>query len=247
MISPEGSADGLRPRGRPGQVPRGAGQAPGARPGRHPRPDAATSTSPATATTRSPPCAEREPVTDDVDVVIVGGGIAGVLAGAQLRRPGIERIRIVDQAGGIGGTWYWNRYPGVMCDVESYIYLPMLEELDYVPPGPLRLRRGDPPPPRRPSPSGSTSCPTPCSTPGSPGPSGTTTPAAGGSAPTGATSCAPLLRAGRRHPQPDEAAGHPRDGGLRRPLVPLGPVGLRLHRRRPGRAADQPRRQGRRR
>ena len=65
--------------------------------------------------------------------MIVGGGIAGVLAGARLRKAGIERIRIVDQAGGIGGTWYWNRYPGVMCDVESYIYLPMLEELDYVP------------------------------------------------------------------------------------------------------------------
>ncbi len=79
------------------------------------------------------PVTERDRVTDDVDVVIVGGGIAGVLAGAQLRKAGIERIRILDQAGGIGGTWYWNRYPGVMCDVESYIYLPMLEELGYVP------------------------------------------------------------------------------------------------------------------
>ncbi len=76
---------------------------------------------------------ERAPVADEVDVVIVGGGIAGVLAGAQLRKAGVERIRIVDQAGGIGGTWYWNRYPGVMCDIESYIYLPMLEELDYIP------------------------------------------------------------------------------------------------------------------
>ncbi|MDX6231467.1 MAG: hypothetical protein QOH68_418 [Nocardioidaceae bacterium] len=79
------------------------------------------------------PVTERAPVTDDVDVVIVGGGIAGVVAGAQLRKAGIERIRIIDQAGGIGGTWYWNRYPGVMCDVESYIYLPMLEEIGYVP------------------------------------------------------------------------------------------------------------------
>ncbi len=70
---------------------------------------------------------------DDVDVVIVGGGIAGILAGASLRRAGIERIRIIDQAGGIGGTWYWNRYPGVMCDIESYIYLPMLEELGFIP------------------------------------------------------------------------------------------------------------------
>ncbi len=79
------------------------------------------------------PYTERDPVTDDVDVVIVGGGMAGVLAGAQLRKNGVERIRIIDQAGGIGGTWYWNRYPGVMCDVESYIYLPMLEELGYIP------------------------------------------------------------------------------------------------------------------
>ncbi len=79
------------------------------------------------------PVAQREPRIDDVDAVIVGGGIAGVLAGAHLRKAGVERIRIVDQAGGVGGTWYWNRYPGVMCDVESYIYLPMLEELEYVP------------------------------------------------------------------------------------------------------------------
>jgi cation diffusion facilitator CzcD-associated flavoprotein CzcO len=79
------------------------------------------------------PFVERGPVSDEVDVVIVGGGIAGVLAGANLRKAGIQRIRIVDLAGGIGGTWYWNRYPGVMCDVESYIYIPMLEEFDYIP------------------------------------------------------------------------------------------------------------------
>jgi cation diffusion facilitator CzcD-associated flavoprotein CzcO len=79
------------------------------------------------------PYIERGPVTDDPEVVIVGGGIAGLLAGAHLRKAGIERIRIVDQAGDVGGTWYWNRYPGVMCDVESYQYLPMLEELDYIP------------------------------------------------------------------------------------------------------------------
>jgi cation diffusion facilitator CzcD-associated flavoprotein CzcO len=79
------------------------------------------------------PWTVREPVVDEVEVVIVGGGIAGVLAGANLRKSGVERIRIIDQAGGIGGTWYWNRYPGVMCDVESYIYMPMLEDFGYVP------------------------------------------------------------------------------------------------------------------
>jgi cation diffusion facilitator CzcD-associated flavoprotein CzcO len=79
------------------------------------------------------PVTERAPVADDVDVVVLGAGIAGVLAGANLRRAGIERVRLVDLAGGIGGTWYWNQYPGVMCDVESYIYMPMLEELGYVP------------------------------------------------------------------------------------------------------------------
>lgn len=79
------------------------------------------------------PVIERDAVKDEVEVVVVGGGIAGVTVGARLREAGIERIRIIDQAGGIGGTWYWNRYPGVMCDVESYMYLPLLEELNYIP------------------------------------------------------------------------------------------------------------------
>ncbi len=79
------------------------------------------------------PHVDREPVVEELDVVIVGGGIAGILAAVELRKAGVEHFRIVDQAGGIGGTWYWNRYPGVMCDIESYIYLPMLEEMGYVP------------------------------------------------------------------------------------------------------------------
>lgn len=76
---------------------------------------------------------DRDPVKDHVDVCIIGGGIAGVTLGAHLRMKGVDKIRIVDVAGGVGGTWYWNRYPGVMCDVESYSYIPMLEELGYVP------------------------------------------------------------------------------------------------------------------
>jgi cation diffusion facilitator CzcD-associated flavoprotein CzcO len=77
--------------------------------------------------------AAREPLSEDLDVAVVGAGIAGVVTGARLREAGELRIRLIDSAGGIGGTWYWNRYPGVMCDVESYIYMPMLEEMNYVP------------------------------------------------------------------------------------------------------------------
>jgi len=77
--------------------------------------------------------AARAPVTDHVDVVIIGGGFGGLLMGGRLREAGFEDIRVIEKGGDFGGTWYWNRYPGAMCDVESYCYLPMLEELDYVP------------------------------------------------------------------------------------------------------------------
>jgi cation diffusion facilitator CzcD-associated flavoprotein CzcO len=75
----------------------------------------------------------REPLTDEVDVAIIGGGFGGLLAGARLRQQGVQDIRIIEKGGDIGGTWYWNRYPGIACDIESYVYLPLLEELDYVP------------------------------------------------------------------------------------------------------------------
>ena len=76
---------------------------------------------------------ERAPLTDDTDVIVVGGGFGGLLAGARLKEHGIDDVRIVEKGGDFGGTWYWNRYPGAMCDVESYVYLPLLEELDYIP------------------------------------------------------------------------------------------------------------------
>jgi len=75
----------------------------------------------------------RGPITDDVEVAVIGGGFGGLLAGARLREAGIADIRIIEKGGDFGGTWYWNRYPGAACDVESYIYLPLLEELGYVP------------------------------------------------------------------------------------------------------------------
>jgi cation diffusion facilitator CzcD-associated flavoprotein CzcO len=76
---------------------------------------------------------EREPLTDEVEVLVIGGGFGGLLAGARLRQAGVEDIRIVDPASDFGGTWYWNRYPGIACDIESYTYLPLLEEVGYVP------------------------------------------------------------------------------------------------------------------
>ena len=75
----------------------------------------------------------REPVFDEVEFAIIGGGFGGLLMGARLREAGIKQIRMVESAGDFGGTWYWNRYPGAMCDVESYCYLPLLEELGYMP------------------------------------------------------------------------------------------------------------------
>lgn len=76
---------------------------------------------------------EREPLFDTVEVAIIGGGFGGLLAGARLREAGFKDLRVIEKAADFGGTWYWNRYPGAMCDVESYCYLPLLEELGYMP------------------------------------------------------------------------------------------------------------------
>ncbi|MBW2313680.1 MAG: NAD(P)/FAD-dependent oxidoreductase [Deltaproteobacteria bacterium] len=76
---------------------------------------------------------EREALTDEVEVAVIGGGFGGLLTAARLRDEGVEDIRIIDSAGDFGGTWYWNRYPGVACDIESYIYLPLLEETGHMP------------------------------------------------------------------------------------------------------------------
>jgi cation diffusion facilitator CzcD-associated flavoprotein CzcO len=79
------------------------------------------------------PSFSRAPLQDEVEVVVIGGGFGGLLAAARLREAGIADVRIVEKAGDFGGTWYWNRYPGVACDVESYVYMPLLEETGYIP------------------------------------------------------------------------------------------------------------------
>jgi len=79
------------------------------------------------------PDADRAPIEAEHDVVLIGGGFGGLQAGARLREAGVEDICLIEKGGDFGGTWYWNRYPGAQCDIESYVYLPLLEELDYVP------------------------------------------------------------------------------------------------------------------
>lgn len=76
---------------------------------------------------------EREPLTDYVEVLVIGAGFGGLLTASRLRQAGVESIRLMDEAGDVGGTWYWNRYPGIHCDIESYVYMPLLEEVGYVP------------------------------------------------------------------------------------------------------------------
>jgi cyclohexanone monooxygenase len=79
------------------------------------------------------PVAPRPPIDGDIDVVIIGGGFAGLIAAHRLRRAGISDFRIVELGGDFGGVWYWNRYPGIQIDSDAYCYLPLLEETGYMP------------------------------------------------------------------------------------------------------------------
>jgi cyclohexanone monooxygenase len=79
------------------------------------------------------PRVEREPKRDDVTVVFIGGGFAGLVTGARLTEAGVSDVRIIDKGGDFGGTWYWNRYPGAQCDTASMVYMPLLEETGHMP------------------------------------------------------------------------------------------------------------------
>jgi cyclohexanone monooxygenase len=79
------------------------------------------------------PFKERAPKTDHVTFAFIGGGFAGLVAGARLAEAGVKDVRIIDKAGDFGGTWYWNRYPGAQCDTASMVYMPLLEETGHRP------------------------------------------------------------------------------------------------------------------
>ncbi len=185
----------------------------------------------------------REPVIEETDVVIVGGGFAGMLTAIGLGRHGITDYRIIDKGGDFGGTWYWNRYPGCMCDVESYTYLPLLEETGYMPTEKyasaaeifeycqLMGRHFE----LYPHALFQTEIADAVWNDDTKRWLVTTSPR------RSAVDAVPRDR--RRHPPQGEAARHPRHRDLRRSGVPHQSVGLRLHRRRPtrthGEAAGQ--------
>ena len=81
----------------------------------------------------APEVTPREPIVDSVEVLFIGGGFSALLTSGRLRERGVESIRIVEKGADVGGTWYWNRYPGIACDVVAYDYLPLLDETGYVP------------------------------------------------------------------------------------------------------------------
>jgi cation diffusion facilitator CzcD-associated flavoprotein CzcO len=75
----------------------------------------------------------RAPVSDEVTVAIIGGGFAGLVTGARLKEAGVDDVRVIEGGGDVGGAWYWNRYPGAMCDTAAMIYMPLLEETGHLP------------------------------------------------------------------------------------------------------------------
>ncbi len=75
----------------------------------------------------------RAPRGDFTEILIIGGGFGGLVTAARLKEAGFSDLRLLEHGGDFGGTWYWNRYPGAACDTEAPIYLPLCEEVGYVP------------------------------------------------------------------------------------------------------------------
>jgi cyclohexanone monooxygenase len=81
----------------------------------------------------SEPPIPREALTDECEILVCGAGFGGLLLWQKLSEAGFTDVRFCEKGGDVGGTWYWNRYPGIACDVESYSYLPLLDETGYIP------------------------------------------------------------------------------------------------------------------
>ena len=74
--------------------------------------------------------ADLDDVTLELDAVVLGAGVAGLYQLHQLREQGL-RVRAIDKADDVGGTWWWNRYPGARFDSEAYIYQYLFDEQLY--------------------------------------------------------------------------------------------------------------------
>ncbi len=81
----------------------------------------------------APPPDPRDALVEEVDAVVLGGGFSGMHVAIELKKHGVDSFRLIEKGSDFGGTWYWNRYPGCRCDVESYVYMPYLEETGYMP------------------------------------------------------------------------------------------------------------------
>lgn len=79
------------------------------------------------------PVTPRQPLSEEIETAILGGGWSGIMAGVRMRKEGLDNFRVIDHAGDFGGVWYWNRYPGLQCDNDAYCYLPLLEETGFMP------------------------------------------------------------------------------------------------------------------
>src|SRR6201989_2078501 len=63
----------------------------------------------------------RSATSQTFDVAVVGAGFAGLYLLHKLRKAGFSAI-VLEEAGDVGGTWYWNRYPGARCDIQTMDY-----------------------------------------------------------------------------------------------------------------------------
>ena len=86
----------------------------------------------------------RDALDDECEVLVIGAGFGALLLWYRLMKAGFTDVRFCEKGGDVGGTWYWNRYPGIACDVESYSYLPLLEEMGHIPVDEVRLGLRDP-------------------------------------------------------------------------------------------------------
>lgn len=76
---------------------------------------------------------ERKPLNDSCEILVIGAGLAALVLWYKLQNAGYQDVRFCEKGGDVGGTWYWNRYPGIACDVEAYTYLPLLDEMGAIP------------------------------------------------------------------------------------------------------------------